>query len=68
MADFHAQQNSVEAQQRQEKLAVRRDLDQVLADKRVCEERKMSKERAEDEERNIFADAKKVGFHIGKVS
>lgn len=60
VSEFHSQQSALEAQRRQEKIELREQLDKVLADKKNCEERKARKEKAEEEERTMFANAKKV--------
>lgn len=58
--DFHAHQREIEAHHHSNRLALQQQLGKSLADKQTVEQRKRDQERAEEEERKVFLEAKKV--------
>ena len=58
--EFHAHQHEIEAQHHSNRLTLRQQLDKSLADKQTVEQHKQDQERAEEKERKVFSEAKKV--------
>lgn len=62
--DFHASQRAHELKEHTARLEHRRQLDQVLTDKKKNEERQKERNQAEEEEIEIFAAAKRVSITL----
>ena len=59
--DFHAKERELATERKRMTISYRKDLDSIIEDRREEGERDMADDRAEDEDRKMFNDAKRVG-------